>query len=155
MSAKKRAYLGELLIEANIITQEQLDRALEIQKKKGGMVGMILVNQGFLSEENLARYVHLQQKTNKERGFEEQPRKRPMLGELLIEAGEITPGQLKDALEYQKKSNVKIGIALLQKGYIDKSTLVRHLTRQAQTVIDHMAQQTVEAKTMVSEAEKR
>lgn len=155
MADKKRVYLGQLLIHYKIITQEQLDRALEIQKKKGGMVGMILVNQGFLSEENLAKYVAIQQKANEERGFTDKPRKKPMLGELLIEAGEITPAQLKDALEYQKQSKVKIGIALLQKGYIDKTTLVGHLTKQAQNVIDQIGQSTVEAKTMVSEAEKR
>ena len=34
--------LGELLIERRVITKKDLDRALELQKEKGGMLGEIL-----------------------------------------------------------------------------------------------------------------
>lgn len=156
MAKKQRIYLGELLIEEKLITQEQLERALEIQKKRGGMVGMILVKQGFLTEEALTKYTSEQAKRNEKLGFTEEVKpKRARLGELLLANGEITPKQLNDALEYQNKQSVKLGIALLQLGYIDKGTLVRYLTRQAQTVIDSIGLSTVEAKHMVSEVEKK
>ncbi len=154
--AKKRIYLGELLIEEKLITQEQLSRALDIQKKRGGLVGMILVNQGFLSEEALTRYTKIQSERNAALGHtEENKPKRARLGELLLANGEITPKQLNEALEFQKKNNVKLGIALLQMEFIDKTTLIRYLTKQAQTVIDSIGISTVEAKHMVSEVEKK
>jgi hypothetical protein len=41
--------LGELLIERQQITQEDLDRALELQKERGEKLGKILVDLGFIA----------------------------------------------------------------------------------------------------------
>jgi len=46
--------LGELLVERNIITKEQLEKALEIQKGKGGLLGEILNELGYAKEEDIA-----------------------------------------------------------------------------------------------------
>ena len=45
--------LGELLIEMDLVTKEQLKHALKIQKKKGGALGKILVQLGYVSEEDI------------------------------------------------------------------------------------------------------
>ncbi|MDD3345529.1 MAG: hypothetical protein PHO34_03780 [Candidatus Omnitrophica bacterium] len=47
--------LGELLLEQGIINQEQLDRALEAQKDKGGLIGEILLEFGFVGEDDIAQ----------------------------------------------------------------------------------------------------
>lgn len=47
--------LGELLMDAGLITQAQLDQALELQKDKGGLIGEILVQLKFTSEEDIAK----------------------------------------------------------------------------------------------------
>lgn len=47
--------LGELLKERNIISQNQLDRALAVQKEKGGLIGEILVELGYAKEEDIAQ----------------------------------------------------------------------------------------------------
>lgn len=47
--------LGDLLIERGIINQRQLDKALALQKEKGGLIGEILVEQGFAKEEDIAQ----------------------------------------------------------------------------------------------------
>jgi len=47
--------LGELLIERGIITKVQLDKALLIQREKGGLIGEILVALGFTREEDIAQ----------------------------------------------------------------------------------------------------
>lgn len=47
--------LGELLIERGIIQQQQLDKALSIQKEKGGLIGEILVELGYAKEEDIAQ----------------------------------------------------------------------------------------------------
>jgi len=47
--------LGELLIDRVIIIQSQLDRALGIQRDKGGLIGEILVELGFVKEEDIAQ----------------------------------------------------------------------------------------------------
>jgi type IV pilus assembly protein PilB len=52
--------LGELLIENRLITQEQLDEALKIQRKDGDLLGAILVNLGYLDDETLLDYLKMQ-----------------------------------------------------------------------------------------------
>jgi len=47
--------LGELLIERGIINQRQLDKALAVQKERGGLIGEILVELGFTKEEDIAQ----------------------------------------------------------------------------------------------------
>jgi type IV pilus assembly protein PilB len=47
--------LGELLVEWNIITPQQLEKALAVQKEKGGLIGEILVELGFAKEESIAQ----------------------------------------------------------------------------------------------------
>ncbi len=52
--------LGEILLENGEITQDQLDKALEVQKNEGGLIGIILVTQGAISEQLLVKYLALQ-----------------------------------------------------------------------------------------------
>jgi len=52
--------LGELLIEKGIIKKSQLDKALEIQKERGGLIGQILVGLGYSTEEEIAQALTVQ-----------------------------------------------------------------------------------------------
>ena len=47
--------LGKLLVERNIINEEQLNQALELQKETGGLFGQILVSLGFATEEAITQ----------------------------------------------------------------------------------------------------
>ena len=46
--------LGEMLLKEGLLTQEQLDRAILVQKKEGGRIGEILIKLDIISESNLA-----------------------------------------------------------------------------------------------------
>lgn len=52
--------LGELLIDFGVINQAQLEKALEKQKLKGGLVGELLVEMGFAKEEDIAQALTVQ-----------------------------------------------------------------------------------------------
>jgi len=52
--------LGELLIEEKIITPEQLEKAKEIQRQKGGRLDDILIKQGLVKAEELAIILSIQ-----------------------------------------------------------------------------------------------
>jgi len=47
--------LGELLIERGVINQHQLDKALTVQKEKGGLIGEVLVELGLAKEEDITQ----------------------------------------------------------------------------------------------------
>jgi type IV pilus assembly protein PilB len=52
--------LGELLIDFGVINLSQLEKALEVQKVKGGLVGELLVELGFAKEEDIAQALTVQ-----------------------------------------------------------------------------------------------
>jgi hypothetical protein len=52
--------LGEMLVENGEIQQDQLEKALEVQKKEGGLMGIILVNLGYITEKTLVKYLSMQ-----------------------------------------------------------------------------------------------
>ncbi|MDX1983557.1 MAG: ATPase, T2SS/T4P/T4SS family, partial [Bryobacteraceae bacterium] len=45
--------LGEMLIERRLISQDELDRALDLQKERGEKIGKILVDLGFVSQKDV------------------------------------------------------------------------------------------------------
>jgi type IV pilus assembly protein PilB len=52
--------LGELLIDFGVINSVQLEKALEAQKVKGGLIGELLVEMGFAKEEDIAQTLTVQ-----------------------------------------------------------------------------------------------
>ena len=48
---KKR--IGEILIEEGVLERKTLEKALEVQRKEGGLIGGILVKMGAISENDL------------------------------------------------------------------------------------------------------
>ncbi|MBW2120690.1 MAG: Flp pilus assembly complex ATPase component TadA, partial [Deltaproteobacteria bacterium] len=45
--------LGALLVESRVVSEQQLQRALERQKQRGGLLGDILIDMGFASEKEV------------------------------------------------------------------------------------------------------
>lgn len=54
------AKLGQILVNSNIISEEQLKQALNLQKKEGGRLGTNLIKLGFITEENLVTFLSKQ-----------------------------------------------------------------------------------------------
>ncbi len=55
-----RKRLGEMLVEENLITTEQLESALELQRRQGGKLSEVLINQGLVKAEDLAAVLSVQ-----------------------------------------------------------------------------------------------
>jgi len=53
MAIKESELIGQVLVTRNLITIEQLERALIEQENSGGMLGVILIKLGFMKEEDL------------------------------------------------------------------------------------------------------
>jgi type IV pilus assembly protein PilB len=52
--------LGQILVEKGIIIPAQLEKALEAQRREGGLIGEVLVRLGFATEEAIAHCLSLQ-----------------------------------------------------------------------------------------------
>lgn len=55
MVKPRKLRIGEVLLEAGLITKEQLDKAVEIQKKHGGKLADIIIGSGFVTEVEFLR----------------------------------------------------------------------------------------------------
>jgi type II secretory ATPase GspE/PulE/Tfp pilus assembly ATPase PilB-like protein len=60
VNKRTKKSLGELLIEEKIISPEQLEKATEIQRQKGGRLDDVLIKQGFVKAEELAIILSIQ-----------------------------------------------------------------------------------------------
>jgi len=115
--AAPRKTLGEKLREAGLISDEQLEAAIERQQQYGGRLGDILVELGFITAKQLEPFVT-------------KPAGKMRLGEMLVSGGYITQHQLEKALAFQKKSGGKLGDILLSLRFIEPELLYRAIATQ-------------------------
>jgi hypothetical protein len=115
--------LGELLVDKTLITQDQLDRVLNIQKEKGGLIGEILVALGYVKESDIVWALGLQ------KGLAEKG-KHKLIGELLVEKGLLNKEQLGHSLIIQKQKGGLIGQILVALGYVTETDIALALTSQ-------------------------
>ena len=52
--------LGQILVERGVISNPQLQQALDAQKRGGGLIGEVIVELGFAKEEDIAYCLSLQ-----------------------------------------------------------------------------------------------
>jgi hypothetical protein len=111
-AAGVRRMLGELLLSARRITRDQLNEALDEQKKTGEKLGEILVRLSFLDPRELDIALSFQSRLG--------DGKVPSclsLEELLVSTGYITHEHLNDALERQRGSGKKLSEVLVEAGH--------------------------------------
>ena len=119
MSTAEKPKIGELLVKEGLITQEQLQEALLVQKNQKAYMplGDICVDMKFLSKAALNRVL-------------EKYKKRIQLGDLLLKLQLITEEQLQLAIAQQKVEKKKIGAILVKMGFITEASLVNTLSIQ-------------------------
>ncbi|MFH0962903.1 MAG: ATPase, T2SS/T4P/T4SS family [Planctomycetota bacterium] len=115
----KKGKFGELLVQAGLVTQAQLDQALQVQKEQEDRqsIGRILVDLGYLTQRRL-------------RGAAKRFGKRLLVGELLVTEGAITRKQLEKALREHKATGHSLGKVLVGAGVVSEDDLARALGRQ-------------------------
>ena len=56
----KNKRLGEMLVDAGVLTEKQIDEAVALQKGSGKRLGAILVEHGFINETQLIEVLRMQ-----------------------------------------------------------------------------------------------
>ena len=115
MSVKK---VGELLVEQQLISQEQLQEALELQKVFPDQpIGQLLCKLGFVKESDLSFVL-------------DQKNKRRKLTDIIIKSGLIDQQKLSHAREVSKQNNISLEKALLKLRYIDEEQMSQAVASQ-------------------------
>ena len=115
MAVKK---VGELLIEQDLITPEQLGEALELQKVFPDQpIGQLLCKLGFIKESDLSLVL-------------DQKNKRRKLSEILLQRGIVDPQKIAHAMEISKQSDISFDKALLKLRYVEEEELAEAVASQ-------------------------
>lgn len=91
-----RPKLGDILVDAGLISAQDLTKALHYQNAKDVKLGEALIVLKLLSKEDLDAFLNSQ-------------RRKLLMGDLLIGAGKITFEQLQEVLKEQKRSGARFG----------------------------------------------
>ena len=113
MKPTQKLRIGELLIHEKLISQEQLDHALKIQKEDGKYkpLGEICIELKYITRTFLNRVITEYQKSIR-------------LGDLFLKMGFMTKPQLVKVLAIQKQQGGKIGDIAVKNGFISDDNLV-------------------------------
>ncbi|TNJ66833.1 glycosyltransferase [Paenibacillus hemerocallicola] len=124
--------LGDRLVEEGIITVDQLNEAMDRQRRIGGRLGDWIVEMGHATKQQIE-------------ALSSQPVGKGRLGEMLVEAGAITKEQLNEALEFQRRSGGMLGDILMSLRLIEPEKLYRLVATQnnlgrigSEFAFDHM-----------------
>lgn len=113
--------IGELLVAAEVVSQQQLDEAMALQRRQGGRVVEKLIDLGYLDTTTFVRFLSVRT---------EPERFKPRIGELLVSEQLVTPAELGEALEMQAKEGGKVVENLIALGYLDAQRFLGFVSRQ-------------------------
>ncbi len=115
-SAEKR--FGSFLLRRNLITPEQLDRAMRmLGRRPDALLSELLVEEGFLTLEQVQENLRFQLQEAR-------------LGQILIKQGSLTEGQLQQALVRQGATGQLLGEILVATGLCTLEQIGRALEEQ-------------------------
>jgi hypothetical protein len=132
--------LGRILVDDELLTPEELERALTEQRETGKLLGEILVEHGSMSGAALAQALARQHGVVLEReDLEDEPvaattpatKKWRPLGTVLVDSGLVAELDLQDALaEKHKHQDRRLGEILIERGHLSRAGLASALVEQ-------------------------
>ena len=150
--------LGELLLSSSVLTEAELEHAIELSSEAGLPMGRVLVMCGYISERELEAAVRAQslvkdgaltnekareaiqlmskkgmdfERCLKSVGFARETSEPTFrLGELFVEAHILTKSQLKDVLRTSQETGLPVGRVLVLTSVISEEMLSAALTAQ-------------------------
>lgn len=153
----QRSKLANLLLDAGLVSEEEIEEAVKIGYETGTPVGRMLVVSGRINHSVLARALEIQvmlregkmshseaiqllkaeslrvlpvEQSAEQRGLSQQENKRVRLGELLMLSGVLTEGDMLNVLEVGLTSPKPLGDILMEMGLVSRAVLDMALSLQ-------------------------
>ncbi len=167
--AQDRTNLGTLLLEAGLISHQQLEQSKKSSYETGLRLGRVLVLNGFISHSLLTRALHLQSMVREKRISQQQSvemlmsetalksgqslkmeanamapapaRKNVLFGEFLVLAGLATEAEMLHAMETSLTKQLSLEEAIIEMGLVSKKIYERLLKLHAQVSSGELALQ--------------
>jgi hypothetical protein len=132
--------LGRILVDDELLTPTELERALTEQRETGKLLGEILVEHGMMTGASLAQALARQHGVELEQtDLEQEPvfaaspatKKWRALGTVLVDSGLVAELDLRDALaEKRQHQDCRLGEILIRRGHLTPAGLASALAEQ-------------------------
>ena len=137
--------IGTILVQKNMITHEQLERALQLQADSGDRLGEIVVAEFGVSRLELAsvlaeQWAELEDAERNSVPAQQEAAVAPLtpgevqirrpIGEIFVELGFVSSDQLDAALDVQRETGARIGEILVEQGSLTRLDLASALAEQ-------------------------
>jgi len=116
-------FFGEYLLNKKVVTREQLDEAVLLQREHNILLGTLALQRGYLDEPQLIELL------------EEQHRLDRKLGELASEKGFLTDEQLLELIQIQSGNYLYLGESLIRLELLSEESLCQHLEEWGETSV--------------------
>ncbi len=124
--------IGQILLDAGLITPDDLNKALVEQAESNVQLGQILVNNGAIDQTILNAVLAIQNDLAQlESALKTTAGEPERLGELLIQTGRVTRADVESALAEQQKTREKIGEILVRRGLFTEDEINAALAFQS------------------------
>lgn len=110
-------FLGQYLIQQGLLSQGQLQDAIQYQRRLNSQLGRLAREKGFLTEDQVQEVCSRQKKVDLP------------FGEVAVQLDYLTRKQLNQLLKEHDGRHLFLGEALLAKGYLDPATYAKHMPR--------------------------
>jgi len=111
----KPDFFGQYLVDRGIVTPEELQKAIQLQRSFNLSVGEYAMKQGLLQLTDVNRILTYQKSSGKR------------FGELAVDLGLLTESQVEELLEHQRREHLFIGQALVSIDVLSKESLENEL----------------------------
>lgn len=126
-----KRHIGQILLDGRFLSNDDLDLALEEQKRTKELLGQVLVRMGLLSERDVRVPLRVQEHLcNIDDAVKIAAGERQLLGTLLVHSGYISGKQLDQAIAEQTKSGDKLGEVFKRLGMLTEQQLAALLDFQ-------------------------
>ncbi len=126
-----KRHIGQILLDGHFLSNKDLDRALEEQRRTKELLGQVLVRMGVLSERDVKVPLQVQEHLcHLDDAVKIAAGERQLLGALLVHSGHISAKQLDQAIAEQKSSGDKLGEVFKRLGMLTEQQLAALLDFQ-------------------------
>ena len=111
MTRSSREVYTRTLLDTGVISESQLDNALQVQKSRRKTIGEVLIGHNMISQTELDTAMKLQQSGDEQ------------LEEIVVDRGFVSPEDMETALELQKHEPARLAKILIDLGYADEESI--------------------------------
>lgn len=110
-------FFGAYLLDREIITGEQLDEAVQLQRENNILLGTLAVQRKYIDESQLNELLEEQHQLDRK------------LGELAIERGYMNDEQFQELIQIQSGNHLYLGESLVRLGFLSRESMFQHLEK--------------------------